>query len=161
MARLSVEERFTNKVNKTSSCWLWEAALDVWGYGMLNVEGKTTKAHRLSYQIYKGYIPEGLLVCHSCDIPACVNPDHLWLGTSKDNAQDRDTKGRHYRKHGTKNPNCKLTQQQVLEIKEDPRVYREIRDTYKVSMTQISRIKRGETWVPLELENTNTSTDPT
>ena len=91
---MSYEDRFMQKVNKTETCWLWTGALNSRGYGSFGVYGKATSAHRYSYEHFKGKIPEGMIVCHSCDVPACVNPDHLWVGTYLDNSRDCIRKGR-------------------------------------------------------------------
>ena len=88
------KERFFKKVNKTDTCWLWTGALNSKGYGSLRVNGKSVSAHRLSFLWFKGDIPDGMLICHTCDTPSCVNPDHLWLGTPKDNHKDMWDKGR-------------------------------------------------------------------
>jgi hypothetical protein len=92
-------ERFMSKVNKTDTCWLWKAGLNHKQYGQfsitLNGWTKTYRAHRFIYEYFNGPIPEGMLVCHSCDVPGCVNPDHLWLGTVSDNAIDAVNKKRH------------------------------------------------------------------
>lgn len=85
---------FQEKVDKTDSCWNWKAYTDKDGYGIFSLQNKNHRAHKLAYLWNKGEIPEGLNVCHSCDNPSCVNPDHLWLGTQKDNQQDMAQKGR-------------------------------------------------------------------
>lgn len=78
-----------------SGCWIWTEYCNNHGYGRFRVDGKKTLAHRASYEAFIGPIPEGMLVCHKCDTPACVNPSHLFLGTDKDNVRDCINKGRH------------------------------------------------------------------
>ena len=91
--------RFWAKVVKTpgDGCWTWTAAADTWGYGVFRLGGRCDGqegAHRFSYRMSFGEIPDGLSVCHRCDNPPCVRPDHLFLGTAKDNARDAISKGR-------------------------------------------------------------------
>lgn len=86
-------ERYIPEPN--SGCWLWESGLNSNGYGILFCGGYRGYAHRFSYAHFKGPIPDGMYVCHSCDVPSCVNPDHLWLGTQVDNMRDCRRKGRH------------------------------------------------------------------
>lgn len=84
-------ERFWKKVTKTDSCWLWIGANTKYGWGTMKINGVMYGAHRISYAIHKGEIPEGIFVCHNCpggDNGLCVNPSHLWLGTQKDNVRD-------------------------------------------------------------------------
>lgn len=96
-----LERRFWQKVNKTpGGCWNWQGTIGrdrvrkSGGYGRWRVGEKIWMAHRYAYTLAVGPIPDGALVCHSCDNRVCVNPDHLWLGTHLDNAKDRDSKGR-------------------------------------------------------------------
>lgn len=95
--RWPVEERFWSKVEKTDGCWLWTACVDQAGYGKFGEGGqggRTLRAPRVSYEWAYGPIPDGLYVLHRCDTPACVRPDHLFLGNAKDNALDVAKKGR-------------------------------------------------------------------
>lgn len=109
-----------------TGCWLWGGAINDKGYGQI-YDGYSVKyAHRISYKIYKGEIPKGLLVCHHCDNPICVNPEHLFLGTHKDNNMDMIRKGRDSKEYlknfksgpGELAPSSKLTNEEVLEIRE-------------------------------------------
>ncbi len=97
-----LEERFWSKVEKTSTCWLWKASMYPNGYGAFKCYGKTRGAHRIAWEIVNGSIPKNLLVCHTCDVRACVNPDHLFLGSYKDNVQDMVTKQRYNSANGNK-----------------------------------------------------------
>lgn len=77
-----------------NACWPWNGVLFSNGYGAMGHGGKTLKGHRVSYELHKGPIPEGMYVCHSCDNKSCTNPDHLWLGTPADNMNDKVAKSR-------------------------------------------------------------------
>lgn len=113
--------RLFAKVKKTPRCWLWTGRVtglgrpNNLGYGVLKVGQKNTMAHRLSFTIHRGEIPEGKLVMHKCDNPLCVRPSHLFLGTQKDNVADCVSKDRHSR--GTVNKVAKLTDEIVREIR--------------------------------------------
>lgn len=85
---------FWDRVDTSGSCWVWTGACNRKGYGEYHFNGKARRAHRVSWELTYGPIPEGLIVCHRCDNPSCVRPDHLFLGTHSDNAIDRERKGR-------------------------------------------------------------------
>lgn len=93
---------FFKHIQFTETCWIWDTQ-QKHGYGQLRAFGKLYRAHRFSYELHFGPIPEGLFVCHKCDNPPCVNPDHLFLGTAKDNIQDMIAKGRRPDISGDKN----------------------------------------------------------
>jgi len=94
---MTTQKRFEDKIERIteSGCWVWMAYVDKDGYGIFRFNGKMQRAHRVSYALHIKQPPEDLLVCHSCDNPSCVNPNHLFLGTDQDNVVDRDKKGRH------------------------------------------------------------------
>jgi len=110
------QKRFWVKVNKCSldECWNWLAYLDKDGYGYFNVNLASRKAHRVAYVLAHGGLKTSLLVCHSCDNPSCVNPAHLWAGTSRQNIDDMVIKSRSL--IGTINPKAKLTKTKVRHI---------------------------------------------
>ena len=89
----TVEDRFWSRVKKTSKCWEWQGTKLKTGYGVVSIKGKNIRAHRIAYELTKGKIPQGYGVCHTCDNPSCVKPDHLWIGTHKENMEDRNKKG--------------------------------------------------------------------
>lgn len=86
--------RFWRHVEKSDGCWEWTAKRLPSGYGVMTTDGAKVYTHRFSWEMHNGPIPARMFVCHSCDNPSCVRPDHLWIGTALDNAQDRDVKGR-------------------------------------------------------------------
>lgn len=96
-------ERFWGKVKKGEGCWEWQGSINTTGYGQiyLGAGRRRSVTHRVSYELAKGPIPDGLVVMHSCDNPRCVNPDHLSVGTHADNAADRDAKGRNWQSSKT------------------------------------------------------------
>src|SRR3990170_7379385 len=117
----SMQDRFFEKVEPIteSGCWIWMASLNIYGYGRFRYKGRPSSAHRASWEMKYGYIPDGMNVCHKCDIPSCVNPNHLFIGTRKDNMRDKVIKGRAKtgKQNGENNGFSKLTLKQVTEIR--------------------------------------------
>ena len=93
----NLKDKFFEKIQKTDSCWFWLGYIDKNGYGRLSYDYHHIRMNRYSYEIHKGEVPQGMLVCHTCDNPRCVNPDHLFLGTHKDNVQDMINKNRRFK----------------------------------------------------------------
>ena|SRR5215472_1853783 len=103
-------ERMWNKTEVKDDCWIYTGSLSHNGYGNVSVHDKTERVHRVSWMIYKGPIPKGLIICHNCDNPACWNPEHLFSGTSLDNSTDSKNKGR---TNGGRKPVLYLSQRQT------------------------------------------------
>lgn len=107
-------ERLMSKIRYTESCWIWEGT-KYKGYGCIQIKGKHCRPHRLLFEHFKGEIPKGMSLCHFCDNPSCVNPDHLWIGTTQDNSNDMIKKGRSLK--GTKNHKCIIDDDKALYIR--------------------------------------------
>ncbi len=90
-----IQERFWSKVEKGECCWEWVGNRNNWGYGRIRIKGKFSQAHRVSWEIHNGPIPEGLLCLHKCNNRPCIRPDHLYVGTQKDNMRDMSKAGNH------------------------------------------------------------------
>lgn len=139
------------KMVPSSTCWNWTGCLNNAGYGRIQHEGKLWYAHRFSYKIHIGEIPDGMSVLHKCDVPSCVNPDHLFLGTQADNVHDCLRKGRHRSGPvaGEKNGNAKLNTEQVAEIRakaDAGQTRKNIAEEYGVTPAHISHICLGKKW---------------
>lgn len=147
----TLSERFHSGYIKTDSCWIWQRSKDKNGYGYIK-EGKTKKAHRVSWSIHHGEIPDGLWVLHRCDNPSCVNPEHLFLGTALDNNHDMIRKGRERYPgcdmSGERNSNSKLTKDNVEWIRANYSRGKgpEFARKFGVIPIMITRIVRGEAW---------------
>ena len=128
-------------------CWIWDGCLNPDGYGNVIYKGKIQRAHRVMYELIKGKIPAGIFVLHKCDQPSCVNPDHLFLGTQKDNMADCVIKGRIA--GGSKCGRAKLTENKVREIRELLNAgykFKVLAEMYSVVTSTISDIKMGKSW---------------
>lgn len=144
---------FWRRVDRTSSgCWLWSGSRLLDGYGSLNIKGLPKRAHRASWFLVNGEIPRGTSVLHHCDNPPCVRPDHLFLGTQRENVADRHHKGRDGHsmgRPGESNANHKLTSDQVREIAArvaSGETQEALAREFMVAQATISRIKHRRRW---------------
>lgn len=150
-SRLPVEYAFWRMVNKRGpdECWEWQGDTYGTGYGRLTHDSKTIRVHQFSYKLHIGPIPNGMFVCHKCDHPACVNPNHLFLGTPKDNMDDMIQKGRKVTKPGDTNAFAKLANSDIPKIRklsQDGLSNQQIAERFHVSRSTISMIVNGKTW---------------
>lgn len=157
-----IEARFWPRVVKTENCWLWQAPPSTKKYAQVTYKGRYEGVHRVSYRLHFGEFDETLLVCHHCDTPLCVRPDHLFLGTYQENADDMVRKGRSTMgarngsiskpeclKRGTENPNHKLTDWDVRVIRKLGRAgvsHREIGRAFGVAPSTVDRILLNLSW---------------
>jgi hypothetical protein len=124
-------------------CWIWQGAVGSDGYGRVRRRGTTYSAHRFAYELFKGPIPEELCVMHRCDVPLCVNPTHLALGTKADNSQDMLRKGR----DGNTVP--KLRFDQVVEVRRmlaGGATKAEVCEKFDICRSTVQDIETGSTW---------------
>ncbi len=145
-----LKDRFYEKIEKQNNgCWYWKGGQDKRGYGNIWLNGKPEGVHRASYLIHKGEVPKGLCVCHSCDTPKCVNPDHLFLGTSKENRADMFKKGRQNIPFGDNHAYAKLTAWDIPIIRDTYKagfLMREIGGYFGVNKNTVRDVIRGFTW---------------
>lgn len=153
----TIEERFWSKVDRRSptECWEWQAGRhDKMGYGAFLIGRRSCLSHRVAYQLTNGDIPKGLYVLHSCDNPPCCNPAHLFLGTYQDNNRDKARKGRANPPFGEREPNHKLTEADVRQIRQRYAAgnvrQRDIAADYGISQRLVSLIVRREAWRHIE-----------
>jgi hypothetical protein len=129
-----------------SGCLLWTDSVDTDGRGRAYVDGREQLAHRVAWKAARGPIPDGLKVCHTCDIPSCINPNHLFLGTQLDNMRDKMAKGRHVSHAGERHGRAKLTAEQVETVRVSTDAQRTLALRYGVSKSLISMIRSGQRW---------------
>lgn len=137
-------------IGETALCWPWAGEISKNGYGVFYYRQKIFLAHRLAYSLHYGKDPGELLACHHCDNRKCANPNHLFLGTSKDNQIDKVQKNRHNIRRGSESPLSKLNEEKVLEIRDllsrKELTNKDIGKMYAVSPACIDAILRNRTW---------------
>jgi hypothetical protein len=144
--------RFMDKVSPepNSGCWLWAGDALTSGYGVVwisDIPRQRALAHRVSYEHHKGPIPDSMFVCHKCDVPACVNPDHLFLGTNAENTNDKVAKGRQMK--GQNVPSSKLTDEIVKDIRAsvaNGSTQKQMCDKYGIAPGTMSFVINRKTW---------------
>lgn len=129
-----------------SGCWLWAGSCCEKGYGRVNISGKNKRAHRVSWSQENGPIPDGAFVCHRCDTPSCVNPDHLWIGSPLENMEDMISKGRDKPNRGTKNGFAVLNESVISDVRNNGLSCRETAEFYGVHVTTIRRVRSKTHW---------------
>ena len=142
----TLKDRFMAKVHPEpmSGCWLWGAAADEHGYGRITIDGKTKLSHRVSYSLFCSEINDDDCILHKCDTPACVNPDHLWVGSRKDNYNDMCNKDRNV--YGERCVNGKLSEKDALYIRNSKEKGTLLAKRFEVSNALISTIRNGHRW---------------
>lgn len=128
-----------------TGCWEWVGSKDSGGYGLISRKSKTLRAHRVSYEAYNGEIPNGMVVCHSCDNPSCINPGHLRADTQKNNVIDRELRNRR-NVVGESVGTAKLTKDDVLAIRSSDKSLSELSKFYNVDRSSVWNAKTGKTW---------------
>lgn len=136
------------KKDPDTGCWLWQRSCNQYGYGYMHSAKKRYSTHRVAYELYIGPIPEKMLVCHTCDTPNCVNPDHLFLGTPFVNQQDMKSKKRST--IGVTNPMAKLNEDDIRAIRKACTEYglmqKDVAVVWGVSKSSVANIMAGKTW---------------
>jgi hypothetical protein len=159
---IPIKERLysNSKLNEKTGCWEWQGYKQN-GYGKIGIGSRTdgtrrtTSTHRLSYELNFGEIPKGMEVCHKCDNPCCIRPDHLFVGTRQDNIDDRERKGRNNPPFGSKHAQAKLTEEQVISIREERLCkntpIKKLAKRYGVCKKTMQDLLKGKNWKHLKL----------
>ena len=154
---IQVTKRFLEKVEYDTNvgCWWWSASLTKDGYGQFNYNNKVHRAHRISYELHKGIIPNNLLIRHTCNNPSCVNPNHLVLGTNQDNKNDcvkanRQAKGSKIKISVLKEPDIPL----IKEMLKTGLSQRAIAKKFSVTKSTITAINLGKSWKHIPINET-------
>lgn len=137
----------------TTPCIEFQGFRDAAGYGMVG----SKRAHRTAFQLATGIDPTGLLVCHHCDNPPCINPEHLYLGTHQDNANDKVARNRCKPMPGSQNPAATIDEEIAQKIIDTPGTYRDVAKQFNVGYGVVRNAKRGDTWKHLDRTNVKTS----
>ncbi len=158
--RVPPSERIAMRTVAVDGCLLWTGARNRQGYGHMTIDGQRLLVHRVMWELAHGPIPAGMLACHKCDTPLCVNPDHLFLGSHADNSADMATKGRHFSHtrperiaRGERSGQTHLTAENIREIRgrrEGGATMYALGREYGVSRQAIRRIVCREVWVHIE-----------
>ncbi|SDH10421.1 HNH endonuclease [Paraburkholderia phenazinium] len=128
-------------------CWIWMGAVNAQGYGFMKANGRQGFAHRWSFEAHNGEIPKGMVICHRCDVPACVNPNHLFLGTYLDNAKDCVKKNR--QPALTRNGKAKLTIESAARLRamrENGASLKELSLEFGITQVHACRVSKGAVW---------------
>lgn len=159
---ISTEERNKRNIsiNVATGCWEWQGSKKH-GYGHTIIGSRTDgtrksiSAHRLSYETFNGRIPDGMEVCHKCDNPCCVNPEHLFVGTRQDNIDDRERKGRNKPQKGICNGRARLTESDVISARQERlqnnTSFQKLADKYGVSKHTIQDAITGKHWAHVDM----------
>ena len=150
-------EKFDSRVEfePNTGCHLWSGAANWDGYGITTMGGRTQIASRVSFSRHHGEIPAGMIVCHKCDTPACVNPAHLFVGTKRDNNRDRSAKGRNHNNTGQRHGRAKISDADALEILAACRAGEAqsgLAARFNIHQSTVSDIKTGRRWSKITRE---------
>ena len=144
-----LKQKLLGNIIKTErGCWIWKKYKNKEGYGAMRINGNILKTHKASYQVFNGEIGEGLIVCHKCDVPPCINPDHLFLGTNRDNKYDSINKKRH--NAGSNHGKTKLTEEDIIKMRRYSKLgFKNVTlaRRFKLSPWTISEIITHKLWV--------------